>query len=272
VPTQPTARDNPGRSGYPRSARGLAARGVAGLIGSALTACAPTQAPAPPPSTPAAAAASATASSDAPVARSPERSAALTVTSRLSAQAYRCNLVIGLPATAAWFDAGFEELVDDARWQALLRPHTFVEDWADPGNLAWSEPLRSPCLERATEPERVLFFAADWRYKDESDWITGLTAAVNALRAHYPSAREIQLLSVLRAPGNVSCGDAKSVVEPFVDRAIAAISARFEKLVRVGPRFEVPACDAFEKGGPELSVAGKKLVARLLAEHYAAEL
>jgi len=202
----------------------------------------------------------------------PEPSAALPVTSRLSAQSYRCNLVIGLSPTAEWFEAGFEELVEDARWQALVRPHTFVEDWADPGSAAWSAPLQSPCEERAAEPERVLFFAADWHYKSENDWITGLTAAVNALRVHYPSAREIQLLSMLRAPGNVSCGDAKGVVEPFVDRAMERVSAQFQALVRVGPRFEVPACAAFEKGGPHFSAEGKKLVAKLLADYYAGDL
>jgi len=236
-----------------------------------LTACAAERSPAATTST-AMPTPTARASSASPQQLAPEPSAALPVTSRLSARSYRCNLVIGFVPTAEWFEAGFEELLENARWQALVRPHTFVEDWADPGSPAWSAPLLSPCEERAAEPERVLFFAVDWHYKNENDWITGLTAAVNALRAHYPSAREIQLLTTLRAPGNVSCGDAKGVVEPFVDRAMDRVSAQFHTLVRVGPRFEVPTCDAFEKGGPHLSAQGKKLVAKLVADYYAGDL
>jgi hypothetical protein len=237
-----------------------------------LAACATQRSPAAADSTLAVAPPSTSASTDARPTSSVEPVSALPVTSRISGQGYRCNLVIGPSLVTEWFETGFEELVEDAHWQALIGPEAFVEDWADPGNPVWSKPLRSPCSERATEPERLLFFAVDWRYKSENDWITGLTAAVNALRAHYPSAREIQLLSMPRAPKNGSCGDAKSRVEPFVDQAIARVSGQFESLVRVGPKFEVPDCSAFEKGGPHLSAEGKQRVARLIAAHYAADL
>ncbi|MGC4092184.1 MAG: hypothetical protein QM756_30745 [Polyangiaceae bacterium] len=198
--------------------------------------------------------------------------AALPVVSRVSSKGYRCTQVVGLAVTAEWFEAGFEEVAGNDRWQALLRPHTFVRDWADPGSVAWSEPLRSPCSEASAAPERVLFFAADWGYKNENDWITGLTSAVNALRARYPGAKEISLLSMVRAPQNQSCGDVKGVVEPFVDSAMARISAQFDGLVKVGPKFEVPSCAAFDqKGGPHFSSEGRKQVARMIADYYAAE-
>ncbi|MFZ5894258.1 MAG: hypothetical protein ACOY0T_24570 [Myxococcota bacterium] len=204
--------------------------------------------------------------------RAPEVTTPLPVTSRVSAKSYRCNLVVGLAVTAEWFEAGFEEIVGNGRWQALVRPHTFVADWADPGHPAWSEPLRSACDEAHNQPERVLFFAADWNYKNENEWITGLTATVNAVRARYPSAREIQLLTMVRAPGNTSCGNAKSVVEPFVDQAMERVSAQFDGLVRVGPKFEVASCDWFEKGGPHFTESGRREVARLIGEHYGDDL
>lgn len=193
----------------------------------------------------------------------------LPVTSRLSSKNYTCNLVIGLSVTSEWFEAGFEEVVSNARWEALVKPHTFVEHWADPGNAAWKEPLRSTCEQHENAPERVVFFVADWNYKTENDWITGLTSAVNAVRAHYPSAREIQLLSMVRGPKNATCGDPKSTVEPFVDAAIAQLSAQFDGLVQVGPRFEAPSCDVFEKGGPHFTLEGRQRIARLIGEYYA---
>lgn len=198
-----------------------------------------------------------------------EEPARLPVTSRLSSKNYRCNLVLGLSVTAEWFESGFEELASNARWEALVKPHTFVEHWADPGNAAWSEPVRSPCEENASAPERIVFFVADWNYRTENDWITGLTSSVNAVRAHYPSAREIQLLSMVRGPRNESCGDPKSVVESFVDAAIARVSGQFDGLVQVGPKFEVPSCELFEKGGPHFTLDGRKRVAQLIAEYYA---
>jgi hypothetical protein len=219
-----------------------------------------------PPAVPAASASSAASSS------APEQPAKLPVTSRLSSKNYRCNLVLGLSVTAEWFEAGFEDWVPNARWEALVKPHTFVEHWADPGHAAWSQPLLSPCEEAASSPERVVFFAADWNYKNENDWITGLTSAVNAVRARYPSAREIQLLSMVRGPSNQSCGDPKSSVEPFVDAAIARVSAQFDGLVQVGPKFEAPSCDVFEKGGPHFTVEGRKRIAQLIAEYYANDL
>lgn len=178
-------------------------------------------------------------------------------------------MVLGLAVTEEWFSAGFEPAVGDAHWQAILRPHTFVEQWANPQDPVWSQAPLSPCEQRSTNPDRVVFFAADWKYKDEGEWITGLVTAVNAIRFKYPAARRIELLPMLRAPNNVSCGDPKSVVEPFVDQAIAKISAQFSGLVQPGPKFEVPSCAVFAKGGPHFTAEGRVEVAKLVAARYA---
>jgi hypothetical protein len=177
-------------------------------------------------------------------------------------------VVLGLKVTEEWFSAGFEAAVGDARWQAVFKPHTFVEQWGNPQDPVWSQAPLSPCVEGATNPDRVLFFVADWKYKDESEWITGLTAAVNAVRFKYPAARRIELLPMVRAPNNASCGDPKSVVEPFVDQAITKISAQFSGLVQPGPKFEVPSCALFEKGGPHFTAEGRVEVAKLIAARY----
>jgi hypothetical protein len=44
---------------------------------------------------------------------------------------FRCREIVPLTITAEWYGAGLEQLVDDARFQARSRPHTFVDQWAD---------------------------------------------------------------------------------------------------------------------------------------------
>lgn len=181
---------------------------------------------------------------------------------------FECTVVLGLKVTEEWFGAGFEQAVGDGHWQAVLRPHTFVEQWANPQDPVWSQAPLSPCEQRSGDPDRVVFFAADWNYKNESEWITGLTAAVNAIRFKYRGARAIELLPMVRGPNNASCGDPKSVVQPFVDQAIDQIVAQFSGLVRSGPKFEVSSCASFEKGGPHFTAEGRIEVAKLIAARY----
>jgi hypothetical protein len=181
---------------------------------------------------------------------------------------YRCTAVLGLAVTSEWYRAGFENLVEDERWQAITKPHTFVDNWGDPEHAVWKELPQSPCAERWTDPDRVLFFAANYKFTTEEEWDRALDAAVRTLRTKYPGARRIELLSMVRTPGNVSCGSEKGIVGPLVDAAITRASARSSELVAAGPRFEVRTCDDLEKGGPHFTKAGGAAVAGLIAEHY----
>lgn len=183
---------------------------------------------------------------------------------------FECTVVLGLTVTNEWYSAGFEQLVNDGEWEAIVKPHTFVRDWADPNHAVWSDAASSPCVTREKSPDRVLFFAADWKYKDEAEWRAGLTQAVSTIRAKFPEARRIELLSMVRAPKNTSCGDPKSAVEPMVDRAIAAVAEGSGGSVQAGPKLEVADCSAFTKGGPHFSEEGGKQVAKLVSAHYAA--
>src|SRR5450432_4612222 len=49
-----------------------------------------------------------------------------------AARPFRCNLVLGVQVTSEWFEGGFERVVDDAHWEAMTKPHTSLEQWADP--------------------------------------------------------------------------------------------------------------------------------------------
>lgn len=180
--------------------------------------------------------------------------------------AFRCTEVIGLTITAEWYAAGFEQLVDDARFQARTRPHTFVDQWADPAHEAWAEPVTSPCAEQPENPDRVVLFAANWKLTTPDEWETVLSQAVSTLRTRYSALRDLELYTVLRGPQNQSCGDPKSIVEPMIDDAITRVAAKDPTLVHAAPRLEAPDCTVFEKGGPHFTEAGQGVVAKLMAE------
>ncbi len=182
---------------------------------------------------------------------------------------FRCNLLLGVAVTSEWFDAGFERIVDDQRWEAITKPHTSLEQWGDPNNSVWSLGPTSACTEGASAPDRVLFTAMNWEYTSESEWEAGLVDVVRAIQTRFPSVKQIVLLSMIRAPENVSCGNAMSVVAPFVDEAIATVAARSPEQVRVGPKLEAPSCEVFKNGGPHFTDAGRQLMAQRIAEYFA---
>lgn len=192
------------------------------------------------------------------------------VTSK-AALRFRCNLLLGVAVTSEWFEAGFERVVDDGRWEAITKPHTSLEQWADPQNSVWSLTPSSPCADRASEPDRVLFTAMNWEYTTSAEWRAGLVAVVQTILARFPSAREVDLLTMIRAPRNTSCGNAMSVVQPFVDEAVAAVAAQFPEQVRIGPKLEAPSCDVFKAGGPHFTDLGRSVVAKTIGAALARE-
>jgi hypothetical protein len=181
---------------------------------------------------------------------------------------YTCTQVIGVSVTGDWFGAGFESGNDDDRWQALTRTHAFVELWGDPKDPVWSEPVVSPCAKNSTKPDRVIFTGVNWQLKTVDEWTAALTKAVRAIKSKYPSVKRIELLTMLRAPGNKSCGSFMTVVEPAVDEAVAKVAAAFPKLVTIAPKFEAPNCEVFTKGGPHFTPQGMATVANVYAAHY----
>jgi hypothetical protein len=178
-------------------------------------------------------------------------------------ESFVCTQVMGVSVTGDWFGAGFEDGIDGSRWQALWRSHAFVELWADPASDLWSMKPSSPCALRSDNPDRVIFTGVNWEYKSLEAWEEKLSAVVATIRKKYPGVRRIDLLTMLRAPGNHSCGSEMTVVEPYVDDAVAAVAARFPGLVFAGPKVMAESCEVFTKGGPHFTDAGMAVVARL---------
>ena len=175
--------------------------------------------------------------------------------------AFVCTEILGVSVTGDWFGAGFEDGLDGARWQARSRTHAFVEQLADPASDLWSLPPASPCAQRSEDPDRVIFTAVNWDYTTRAEWEKALEAVVATLGVKRPGARRIEIMTMLRGPGNQTCGSVMTVVQPYVDEAIAAVVARHPGLVVAAPRVELESCAPFDKGGPHYTEAGKAAVA-----------
>ena len=179
---------------------------------------------------------------------------------------FTCNLVIGIKATGEWFNAGFENVVENARWEVVPVHNGHVELWADPMNALWKLAPSSPCAKNAAAPERVIFVGTNYDYTTTAEWVPKLTAAVNNIKAKYPSAGRIELMTYVRAPGNVACPgnlSFKTVIKPAQDEAIDLVAAAFPGLVFVAPKFEVRACSDYSMPphftGPAAMAAAKTI-------------
>jgi hypothetical protein len=176
---------------------------------------------------------------------------------------YRCTQIMGVSVTGDWFNAGFEQGLENGRWQALWRTKAFIELWADPKSELWSLPPQSPCAHGSQSPDHVIFTGVNWTFTTRAQWEEQFTAVVANLEQKYPGIKRIDLLTMLRGPKNQSCGNPKTVVAPAIDEAIAAVVAKNPGLVFAAPRVEVASCDVFIEGGPHYPDDKMPAVARL---------
>ena len=181
---------------------------------------------------------------------------------------YECTEVIGVSVTADWFQAGFKKLVRSDHFQLRAKEHAFVELWSNVKSPLWTMNVESPCPKKA-KPDRVLFTAVNFEFKTTKEWEASLLAVVKAIKERHYSVERIELLTMLRAPHNKSCGDEKTVVNAIIDNAIKAVVVAHPGLVVAGPKLEAPSCDVFLKGGPHFSDKGKAQVAEIYANYYA---
>ncbi len=184
---------------------------------------------------------------------------------------YVCNQVMGVSVTGEWFAGGFESFVDDGHWQGMTLSHAYVDLWADSTNTVWGTPLVSPCTKNSSDPDRILFTGCNWDYKTAAEWTQALTAVVGNLKGKYPSVKRIDLLTMIRAPGNKLCEGAlnnEAIVAPYIDEAMANVAAAFPDLVVVAPKFEAPNCDVFVLGGPHFTPDGAAVLGQIFGAYY----
>jgi len=80
---------------------------------------------------------------------------------------------------------------------------------------------------------------------DQPTWETQLNAVIATIKMKYPSVKEIDLLTMGRAPMNMLCpnnSDKDTIIEPFEDAALDAVAASSNGFIKVGPKYYVPDC------------------------------
>jgi hypothetical protein len=172
-----------------------------------------------------------------------------------------CNQLTGSKLSEEWFIAGFEDVVDDARWQVKWKEDAYLEEWANPMSSFWNAGIDSTCQNGTSAPDHLVFGVVSWKYETQAEWRDAVTQAVNALKAKYPSALRIDLVTQIRGPNNMLCPTAPTagetiVVPPELDAALDDVAAAFPGFVFVGPKSVAHACSEFQGGGPHLTPAG----------------
>ena len=208
---------------------------------------------------------------------------------------FACSEFLGLLTTNEWYSQGFEtDGVDGTKWQLKYHHYGYVGVWADPNSVFWSDmgdsfdpakgsPLQSPCTASSTAPDRLVFAALDWEMATEDAWVTALEAALVTFKAKYPTLRWVDLMTMIRCPGNMKCNPNADYgpganasaprqdcyVPPFEDSAIARVAAAHPDFVGVGPKTEALAC-RMPIDGAHLSVESNQHAAQEIATYYAA--
>ncbi|MES1185331.1 MAG: hypothetical protein ABUL60_16080 [Myxococcales bacterium] len=195
------------------------------------------------------------------------------------ATSFVCNQVTAMTLTREWFEAGFEldRSLVDGRWQLKAREHGYITEWANPNSDFWNEPVASPCTAGSTNPDHVVLTVLSWNpacCTTQPEWEAKIDAAIANLQAKYSALKRIDLMTVIRGPGNMLCptppvANETIVIPPELDAALAASAAKLPQLVFVAPKFEAPNCAAFNGGGPHLTTAGNTAVAKVVAAYFA---
>ena len=184
-----------------------------------------------------------------------------------------CNQVTGGKLTYEWFAAGFENVVDNKRWQAKWREDAYVEQWADPQSSFWTAQIDSACVNSTTAPDRVVFGTVSFKYKTQTEWRQGITQAVNTIKSKYPGLKRMDLVTQIRGPNNMLCPTPPTAgetiaVPPEQDAAMAEVAAAFPGFVFVGPKVQAHSCSEFVGGGPHLTTAGNMANVQPLADYF----
>ena len=129
-----------------------------------------------------------------------------------------------------------------------------------------------------TTPDRVIFivtFAPP--YPPESTYESDTTSIVQNIEAKYPGVNRIELMTLVRSPGNAatacsSPADNEQSIPPAEDQGIAAVAANpaFAGLVVASPPFYVPHCTDFVTDKPQFTTAGATDIAKVYGAYYAA--
>jgi hypothetical protein len=174
---------------------------------------------------------------------------------------FSCSLVIGISATGDWFKAGFENIVDNDRWQLMAVHSAFINYWATPNHSIWGSKPSSPCKMNAANPDRVILVVLSnhWETWTVEQWVTPIIAAMKNFKARYSNLKNFEVSTFVRSPGDKPCplGDTFRQYDLApADEAFQKVAAMFPELVTVAPKVHVDSCADYNNHPPHLQLAG----------------
>jgi hypothetical protein len=199
-----------------------------------------------------------------------------------AAAPFTCNLVIGNSTTQQWFDGGFltHAGIDPMHWELFWVAHHYIDSWSDPNDSGWSTAfdMSHACANDATMPDRVIFIVTySPPYPPEATYETDTTKIVNNIKAKYAGVKRIEIMTLVRSPGNVetacsSKANNEQSIPPAEDQGISAVAANptFAGLVFASPPFYVTGCSDFLTDEPQYTTAGATNIANVYGAYYAA--
>jgi hypothetical protein len=186
---------------------------------------------------------------------------------------FSCTTYIGAYLSMEWWNAGFETKADNATWQLKWHHHGHITEWrkpdspfwgdtGDPNNDAQGSPIQSACAMNSTTPDRIVFLAIDWELETEADWVSGLNESIANIKTKYPSAKRVDVMTLVRCPNNMMCnpgadygpgandtaGKQDCYVPPYVDTAIQKVIDANPTFVAHGPQPEMAMCNPSHDG------------------------
>jgi hypothetical protein len=189
----------------------------------------------------------------------------------LTAKDFTCSWVVGITTTGEWYRSGFENVVDNARWQNTHVEMGHLEKWADPANGIWNVTIDSPCAMNSKTPDRVVFSAVKYEWTTVDQFLPAYISAIKNFQTKYPSIKQIWLMTYERAPMNKQCDGANrptySWIRDAQDQVAAMMPAMFPGFVYVAPKWEVDKCGDFGLC-PHLSGAANMAEAKKIGEFF----
>ncbi|HEX2871125.1 MAG TPA: hypothetical protein VHP33_07715 [Polyangiaceae bacterium] len=182
-----------------------------------------------------------------------------------------CSWVLGITTTGEWYKQGFEDVVDDDRWQVTPIEMGHLEKWADPQHEIWQSPIQSACTKNSKTPDRIVFNATKYEWVTVEEFVPAYVAVVENIKTKYPSVKRVDLITYGRAPGNMECVGANrpsySYIKPVQDEAAAQMPGKYPGFVFVAPKWEHESCSDFGLC-PHVSVEANKTLAKTIGEYF----
>jgi hypothetical protein len=206
---------------------------------------------------------------------------------------YTCTEYLGAYLTMEWWGQGFEQIVDNAKWQLKWHHHGHVLEWGNPDSPFWADtgdpmndasgaPISSACTTNTHAVDRVVLLALSWELLDEKSWMDALEADIKTIRLKRPTAKWIDIVPMVRCPMNKHCnpnanygpgadtdvGRQDCYVPPYEDSAMQkVVQAHAGDGVGLGPILEATMCN---NNGAHLTSADNKLEAQEYGAFYKA--